>query len=65
MQVWDEGVCVPTYVCYAVGNGSVKPDPKKLKVWEEYPLPKTKKQVHGLTGYYRRFIESYATLQFF
>ena len=32
---------------------------------EQYPVPKTKKQVRGflgLTGYYRRFIDRYATI---
>ena len=53
------------YLGHIVGNGQVRPDPKKLAAVEGYPVPKTKKQVRGflgLTGYYRKFIGNYSTL---
>ena len=48
-----------------MGNGHVRPDPEKIKAVKEYPVPMSKKQVRGflgLAGYYRRFIENYATV---
>ena len=53
------------YLGYVVGNGQVKPDPEKVKAVREYPVPITKKQVRGflgLSGYYRRFIDGYASI---
>ena len=50
---------------HVIGNGQVKPDPKKIAAVKSYPVPKTKKDVRsflGLTGYYRRFITNYARL---
>ena len=47
---------------HIVGNGIIQPESTKLKVVHKFPVPKTKKQVRtflGLTGYYRRFIQSY------
>ena len=57
------GECV--YLGYVVGNGEVRPDPDKLKAVTNYPVPVTKKEVRGflgLTGYYRRFINNYASV---
>ena len=48
-----------------MGNGQVKPDPQKIIAVENFPKPTTKKQVRGflgLTGYYRKFIASYASI---
>ena len=53
------------YLGHRVGNGQVKPDPKKIIAVENFPKPMTKKQVRGflgLTGYYRKFIASYASI---
>ena len=53
------------FLGYIVGNGHVRPDPEKIKAVKEYPVPMSKKQVRGylgLAGYYRRFIENYATV---
>lgn len=41
----------------------IKPNPMKIKAIQEYPIPKTIKEVRsflGLVGYYRRFISNFA-----
>ena len=51
------------YLGHRIGNGEIKPDHDKIAVIMNYPLPKTKKQIRGfrgLTGYYQKFISSYA-----
>lgn len=53
------------YLGYIVGEGCLKTDPKKTSAIEEFPTPKTKRQVRGflgLAGWYRRFIADFATL---
>ena len=53
------------YLGHVVGNGGVRPEKSKLLAVESFPVPKTKKEVRtflGLTGYYRRFIENYASV---
>jgi len=53
------------YLGHVIGNGQVKPDPKKIAAVRGYPMPRTKKEVRsflGLTGYYRKFIGNYARL---
>jgi hypothetical protein len=43
----------------------IKPDPKKVKAIEEYPVPKTIKDIRsfiGLAGYYRRHVPNFAKL---
>ena len=47
------------------GGGHVKPEMNKLEAVENFPVPKTKKEVRsflGLTGYYRRFVKDYAAM---
>ena len=54
-----------TYLGHVVGNGHVTPDPEKVRAVENFPKPLTKKQIRGflgLTGYYRKFIENYASI---
>ena len=53
------------YLGHIIGGGRVKPDPEKVKAVRDYPVPKTKKDIHaflGLIGYYCRFIPSFATV---
>ncbi|KAL5496902.1 hypothetical protein EMCRGX_G013275 [Ephydatia muelleri] len=53
-----------TYLGHIVGNGQVRPEIEKLAAVEGFPVPKTKevRTFLGLTGYYRKFVASYASL---
>ena len=54
-----------TYLGHVVGNGVVKPVEDKLKAIDQFPQPRTKKQIKSfprLTGYYCRFIPNYVTI---
>ena len=45
----------------------LKPDPAKVQVMKDFPAPKSVTEVRrwlGLSGYYRRFIKSYAKLAY-
>ena len=59
------GMQTCTHLGHIVGNGVVKPETSKLLALESCAVPQTKKQVRaflGLTGYYRKFISSYAEI---
>lgn len=46
------------YLGHTVRNGEIRPDMTKIEAVENFPQPKTKKEVRaflGLSGYYRRF----------
>ena len=52
---------------YLLSEGKIYPQPAKLKVVANYPVPKTKPQLKrflGLAGYFREFIPHYATIAF-
>eukprot|EP00795_Rhopilema_esculentum_P006818 gene6818-12410_t len=53
------------YLGHIVGNGKVRPEADKVKAVRDFLRPESKKQVRsflGLTGYYRKFIPSYANI---
>jgi len=50
------------HICTPLG---IRPDPKKVRVTEEYPVPKTVRNIRafiGLAGYYRRRVPNFAGL---
>jgi hypothetical protein len=50
------------HICTPLG---VKPDPKKVRAIEDYPVPKTVRDIRsfiGLAGYYRRHVRDFAKL---
>lgn len=53
------------YLGHLVSSTGVKADPQKIEAMLRWPLPTSLKQLRGFlgfTGYYRRFIQGYATL---
>lgn len=53
------------YLGHIITPNGVKPNPDKIKAIQNYPIPKTTKQIKGflgLLGYYRRFIPNFAKL---
>ena len=54
-----------TFLGHVISEGRVETDPSNTEKVARYPEPTNKTQLRGflgLTGYYRRFIEGYATL---
>lgn len=53
------------YLGHIVTPEGVKPNPDKIKAIQNYPIPKTPKQLKGflgLLGYYRKFIKDFAKI---
>lgn len=53
------------YLGHFISKRGVEPDPSKVTAVKEFPIPKSVKDVRsflGLAGYYRRFIEGFATI---
>ena len=51
------------YLGHIITDKGVKPDPKKIEAVQNFPRPKTPrnmKQFLGLAGYYRRFIKDFS-----
>lgn len=51
------------YLGHIITPDGVKPNPDKIKAIENYPLPRTNRQIKqflGLLGYYRKFIPDFA-----
>lgn len=53
------------FLGHVITPNGIKPNPQKGKAVQEYPLPKTLKEIRsflGLVGYYRRFIQNFAKI---
>lgn len=53
------------YLGHVVGNGKVKPVNAKVKAIQEFPVPKTQKQLRGflgMAGYYRKFCKNFSII---
>ncbi len=53
------------FLGHIVGNGQIKPDPKKVKAVVDWPQPKDVHEVRafvGLATYFRKFIQGYSAL---
>lgn len=53
------------YLGHTLSEDGVYPDPDKLKVVQDWPILKSKDEVRrflGFTGFYRRFVKSYARM---
>ena len=53
------------YLGYLIGEGGIRPDPKKVEAVLAYKQPEIRSEVSaflGLTGYYRKFVPAYATI---
>ena len=51
------------YLGHVITRDGIQPDPEKIKVVQEYPVPSTVKDVRafmGLTNYYRKFVKDFA-----
>ena len=53
------------YLGHVCTPSGIRPDPKKIKAIEHYPVPKTVRDVRaflGLAGYYRRHVRNFAEI---
>lgn len=51
------------FLGHVITAEGIKPNPAKIKAVQEYPLPKSIKEIRaflGLVGYYRRFVKNFA-----
>ena len=51
------------YLGHVIIRDGIQPDPEKIKVVQEYPVPRTVRDVRalmGLTNYYRKFVKDFA-----
>lgn len=53
------------FLGHIITTDGVKPNPDKIKAIQNFPIPKTEKQIKsflGLLGYYRKFIKDFANI---
>ena len=53
------------YLGHVISSNGISPDPDKVVAVKEYPVPTNVKELRaflGLSGYYRRFVKSYAKI---
>lgn len=53
------------FLGHIVSTDGIKPNPEKIEVIKNFPIPKTQKQIKsflGLLGYYRKFIQDFSKL---
>ena len=52
---------------HIAGNGQIRPDPKKIEVVRNFPVPTAKKvkRFFGLASYYRKFIKNFVKIALF
>lgn len=53
------------YLGHVISREGIKPNPDKISAIQNYPIPKTPKEIKqflGLVGYYRKFIPDFARL---
>lgn len=53
------------YLGFVICDGCIKTDPDKINAIVDFPVPKTVRHVRrfvGMSGWYRRFIQNYATV---
>jgi hypothetical protein len=53
------------YLGHIVTKEGVKPDPKKIRAVEDFPTPRTVRDIRafiGLAGYYRRHVQNFAEI---
>eukprot|EP00775_Hariotina_reticulata_P002258 gene2258-2570_t len=53
------------YLGHIVGENGIRVDPRKVKIVQDWPAPKTQSELRGflgLTNYFRRFIHAYSSI---
>eukprot|EP00775_Hariotina_reticulata_P000440 gene440-700_t len=53
------------YLSHIVGENGIRVDPRKVKIVQDWPAPKTQSELRGflgLTNYFRRFIHAYSSI---
>ena len=59
------GLTETDYLGFTIGRGCVKPQAKKVERIQDWPRPRTKKQVKsflGLMAYYQKFVNNFSTV---
>lgn len=57
--------CKVNYLGHVVLREGVSPDPEKIRAVQEFPIPKTVRDVRaflGLSGYYRKFVPKFSLI---